>query len=30
VLILLAMLGLYYYGATPTFDMVELASNASH
>src|SRR5258708_12069665 len=23
------MVGLYYYGATPTFDMVELASNAS-
>ena len=30
VLILLAMLGLYYYGATPTFDMTELAANASH
>ncbi len=29
VLILLAMLGLYYYGATPTFDMTELAANAS-
>ena len=23
VLILLAMLGLYYYGATPTFDMID-------
>src|SRR5258706_1854685 len=30
VLILLAMLGLYYYGATPTFDMIELAANSSH
>ncbi len=30
VLILLAMLGLYYYGATPTFDMLQLAANASH
>ena len=30
VLILLAMLGLYYYGATPTFDMIELAANAGH
>src|SRR5581483_995585 len=30
VLILLAMLGLYYYGATPTFDMLQLAGNASH
>src|SRR5579871_5853752 len=30
VLILLAMLGLYYYGATPSFDMVELARNAGH
>src|SRR5215813_10216955 len=30
VLILLAMLGLYYYGAQPTFDMTVLASNASH
>ena len=30
VLILLAMLGLYYYGATPTFDMTELAANSSH
>src|SRR5207248_8845315 len=30
VLILLAMLGLYYYGATPTFDMIELAANADH
>src|SRR5271155_5793365 len=29
VLILLAMLGLYYYGATPTFDMTKLAANAS-
>ena len=26
VLILLAMLGLYYYGATPTFDMTQLAA----
>src|SRR6266853_75751 len=30
VLILLAMLGLYYYGATPTFDLTELAANSSH
>jgi NADH-quinone oxidoreductase subunit M len=30
VLILLAMLGLYYYGAQSTFDMTVLASNASH
>ncbi|MGH8011287.1 MAG: complex I subunit 4 family protein [Candidatus Binataceae bacterium] len=30
VLILLAMLALYYYGATPTFDMTVLAANASH
>ena len=30
VLILLAMLGLYYYGATHTFDMTVLAANASH
>src|ERR1700719_3720983 len=30
VLILLAMLGLYYYGATPTFDMIELAANAGN
>src|SRR6516225_7557799 len=30
VLILLAMLGLYYYGATPTFDMIALAANAGH
>ncbi len=30
VLILLAMLGLYYYGATPTFDITELAANSSH
>jgi NADH-quinone oxidoreductase subunit M len=30
VLILLAMLGLYYYGATPTFDMTTLAANAGH
>ncbi len=30
VLILLAMLGLYYYGAQPTFDMTDLASNAGH
>src|SRR6266446_4776592 len=30
VLILLAMLGLYYYGATPTFDLTELAGNSSH
>ena len=30
VLILLAMLGLYYYGATPTFDMTVLAANASN
>jgi len=30
VLILLAMLGLYYYGATPTFDLTQLAANASH
>src|SRR5208282_4626370 len=30
VLILLAMLGLYYYGAQTTFDMTTLASNASH
>ncbi|MGH7916609.1 MAG: complex I subunit 4 family protein, partial [Candidatus Binataceae bacterium] len=30
VLILLAMLALYYYGATPTFDMMVLAANASH
>ena len=30
VLILLAMLGLYYYGTTNTFDMTELAGNASH
>ncbi|MGO9454229.1 MAG: complex I subunit 4 family protein [Candidatus Binataceae bacterium] len=30
VLILLAMLGLYYYGAQSTFDMTQLASNASH
>jgi NADH-quinone oxidoreductase subunit M len=30
VLILLAMLGLYYYGAQSTFDMSVLASNASH
>jgi NADH-quinone oxidoreductase subunit M len=29
VLILLAMLGLYYYGPTPTFDMTKLAANAS-
>ncbi len=29
VLILLAMLGLYYYGPTPTFDMTTLAANAS-
>jgi NADH-quinone oxidoreductase subunit M len=29
VLILLAMLGLYYYSPTPTFDMTQLASNAS-
>jgi NADH-quinone oxidoreductase subunit M len=29
VLILLAMLGLYYYGATPTFDMTQLASQSS-
>src|SRR5216683_2672081 len=27
---LLAMLGLYYYGATPTFDITELAANSSH
>ena len=30
VLILLAMLGLYYYSATPTFDLTELAANSSH
>src|SRR6202166_4678205 len=30
VLILLAMLGLYYYGSTPTFDLTELAANSSH
>src|ERR1039458_6590639 len=30
VLILLAMLGLYYYGATPTFDLTELAANSRH
>ena len=30
VLILLAMLGLYYYGATPTFDMTVLAANAGN
>ena len=30
VLMLLAMLGLYYYAPTPTFDLTELASNASH
>jgi NADH-quinone oxidoreductase subunit M len=30
VLILLAMLGLYYYGATPTFDLTELAANSTH
>ncbi len=30
VLILLAMLGLYYYGATPTFDMTVLATQARH
>jgi NADH-quinone oxidoreductase subunit M len=30
VLILLAMLGLYYYGAEPTFDMTQLAAQASH
>jgi NADH-quinone oxidoreductase subunit M len=30
VLILLAMLALYYYGTTPTFDMTVLAANASH
>jgi NADH-quinone oxidoreductase subunit M len=30
VLILLAMLGFYYYGAQSTFDMTVLASNASH
>ena len=29
VLILLAMLGLYYYGATPTFDLTQLAANSS-
>jgi len=29
VLILLAMLGLYYYGATPTFDLTVLAANSS-
>ena len=29
VLILLAMLGLYYYNPTPTFDMTKLAANAS-
>jgi NADH-quinone oxidoreductase subunit M len=29
VLILLAMLGLYYYSSTPTFDMTVLAANAS-
>src|SRR5208337_1792561 len=29
VLILLAMLGLYFYGATPTFDLTELAANSS-
>jgi len=28
VLILLAMLGLYYYGSTPTFDMIQLAKHA--
>src|SRR5580658_10569346 len=28
VLILLAMLGLYYYSPTPTFDMTQLAANA--
>jgi NADH-quinone oxidoreductase subunit M len=30
VLILLAMLGLYYYGAEPTFDMTQLAAQAGH
>ena len=30
VLILLAMLGLYYYGANPTFDMTQLAAQAGH
>jgi NADH-quinone oxidoreductase subunit M len=30
VLILLAMLGFYYYGATPTFDMTVLAANAGN
>src|SRR6202167_916060 len=30
VLILLAMLALYYYGAVPTFDMTELAAHSSH
>ncbi|MGC1341658.1 MAG: NADH-quinone oxidoreductase subunit M [Candidatus Binataceae bacterium] len=30
VLILLAMLGLYFYGAQNTFDMTVLAANASH
>jgi len=30
VLILLAMLGLYYYGTTPTFDMTVLAAQAGH
>ncbi len=30
VLILLAMIGLYYYSGTPTFDMTELAANAGH
>src|SRR5579875_1580072 len=29
VLILLAMLGLYYYNPTPTFDMTKLAANAA-
>jgi NADH-quinone oxidoreductase subunit M len=30
VLILLAMLGLYYYGSQPTFDMTQLAAHAGH
>ncbi|HLX37877.1 MAG TPA: proton-conducting transporter membrane subunit, partial [Candidatus Binataceae bacterium] len=30
VLMLLAMLGLYYYGSTPTFDMTVLAANAGN
>jgi NADH-quinone oxidoreductase subunit M len=30
VLMLLAMLGLYYYSPTPTFDMTELAKNAGN